>query len=289
MDGQLSEVGRITHMVLRKPQEAFVNQRHIDTQWHRLGYTEKPSYTEAVKEYNDFFTLLQRFNITIDFLPGDERLSLDSLYVRDATIVTPAGVVLCNMGKNERIYEPLINGEALKECGVSIVGKIHDPGRLEGGDVTWIDNTTVAVGRSYRTDDEGIHQLRSLLDANIDVITVPLPHYYGPDDVFHLMSIFSPIDHDLAVVYSPLMPIPFRESLCDRGIQLIDVPDSEFNTMGCNVLAVAPRQCVMVEGNPRTKQLLEDAGAEVWEMKGNEICRKGQGGPTCLTRPLVRE
>ena len=153
----------------------------------------------------------------------------------------------------------------------------------------WIGERTIAVGRGYRTNDEGIRQLRELLTDCIDeLIVVPLPHWRGPNDVFHLMSIISPIDHDLALIYSPLMPVPFRETLLSRGVELVEVPDSELDTMGGNVLAVAARKCIMLAGNPQTRARLEQAGAEVHEFEGNEICRKGRGGPTCLTRPILR-
>jgi len=122
----------------------------------------------------------------------------------------------------------------------------------------------------------------------ISIIVVELPHYKGPSDVFHLMSILSPVDKDLAVVYSPLMPIKFRNHLLERGYTLVEVPDAEFESMGCNVLAVAPRQCIMVEGNPITQQGLEQAGCKVTTYKGAEISVMGGGGPTCLTRPMLR-
>ena len=169
------------------------------------------------------------------------------------------------------------------------MGAIEAPGQLEGGDVLWLDARTVAVGRGYRTNDAGIAQLRALLADDVDeVIVVPLPHWRGAGDVFHLMSIISPVDRDLAVVYSPLLPVPFREHLLERGIELVEVPDEEFDTMGANVLAIAPRRCVMVAGNPVTRARLERAGAEVLEYDGSEISLKGGGGPTCLTRPLRR-
>jgi len=177
----------------------------------------------------------------------------------------------------------------LRGLGVPIVGRIGGAGRLEGGDVAWIDERTVAVGRGYRTNGEGIRQLRGLLGSGVDrVVPVPLPHWRGPGDVFHLMSMFSPVDRDLAVVYSPLLPVPFRDLLCQRGYRLVEVPDEEFETMGCNVLAVGPRRCVALEGNPLTRRRLEAAGAEVHVYRGREISAKGGGGPTCLTRPLFR-
>jgi N-dimethylarginine dimethylaminohydrolase len=172
---------------------------------------------------------------------------------------------------------------------VPIRGRITGAGRLEGGDVCWINPGTVAVGRGYRTNDAGIGQLRDLLAGCVDeVIVVALPHWRGPEDVFHLMSIVSPIDRDLFLVYAPLLPVPFREALLARGIELVEVPPPEFETLGCNVLAIAEREVLMVAGNPMTRTRLERAGVTVHEFAGGEICLKGGGGPTCLTRPLVR-
>jgi N-dimethylarginine dimethylaminohydrolase len=161
---------------------------------------------------------------------------------------------------------------------------------LEGGDVVWVDERTLAVGRGYRTNDEGLRQLRELTADIVDeIVVVALPHWNGPADVLHLMSFLSPIDHDLALVYSRLMPVPFREWLLARGNRLVEVPDEEYDTMACNVLAVAPRKCIMLEGNPRTRELLEAEGVEVRVFGGAEICAKGAGGPTCLTCPILHE
>jgi N-dimethylarginine dimethylaminohydrolase len=146
----------------------------------------------------------------------------------------------------------------------------------------------VAIGRGYRTNDAGIAQFRAIVGSDVDVRVVPLPHYRGAGDVFHLMSILSPVDETLAVVYSPLMPVPLREWLLDRGIALVEVPDDEFEAMGTNVLALGPRRCVMLDTAPVTRARLEAAGAEVLTYTGAEISVKGGGGPTCLTRPLLR-
>ena len=172
---------------------------------------------------------------------------------------------------------------------MAILGAIQAPGTLEGGDVAWLNEKILAVGHTYRTNLEGIRQLKALLAPHgVEVIVADLPHYKGVQDVFHLMSILSPVDKDLAVVYSPLMPIRFRNLLLDMGYTLLEVPEDEFESMGCNVLAVGPRKCVMVEGNPKTKEALEKAGCEVFTYQGQEISVKGGGGPTCLTRPLLR-
>jgi N-dimethylarginine dimethylaminohydrolase len=196
---------------------------------------------------------------------------------------------LCSMGKPARRDEPSAHGETLRASGDSLLGAIDPPGKLEGGDVVWFDEGSVAVGRGYRTNDDGIRQLRDYLGADVDVLVVPLPHYRGPDDVFHLMSIVSPVDADLAVVYSPLMPVRFREWLLGRGLRLVEVPDEEFESMGANVLALGPRRALMLDGNPVTRARLEAAGAEVLTYDGSEISLKGGGGPTCLTRPLTRQ
>ena len=193
------------------------------------------------------------------------------------------------MGKQGRIHEPYAQLEAYKMNNINILGEIKFPGTLEGGDVAWLDQNTLAVGHTYRTNEEGISQLKGLLQPKgIEIIVVELPHYKGKSDVFHLMSLLSPVDKNLAVVYSPLMPIKFRNELLERGFQLVEVPEQEFDSMGCNVLAVAPRDCLMVDGNPITRKLLEDAGASVHIYEGNEISVKGGGGPTCLTRPIDR-
>jgi len=193
------------------------------------------------------------------------------------------------MGKAARVQEPLAEKKAFEANGIAVLGSIIAPGTVEGGDVAWLDEHTLAVGHTYRTNEEGIRQLTALLQPlDVQVITVELPHYKGPSDVFHLMSILSPVDTNIAVVYSPLMPITFRNLLLQRGFQLVEVPEEEFESMGCNVLALAPGVCLMVDGNPKTKAALEAAGCKVIVYKGEEISVKGGGGPTCLTRPVSR-
>ena len=215
---------------------------------------------------------------------------MDSIYCRDAAIATNGGMIICNMGKAARTNEPLAEQKAFVENEITVLGSISAPGTVEGGDVAWLDEHTLAVGHTYRTNDEGIEQLSALLKPlGVELFVTSLPHYKGTSDVFHLMSIFSPVDRNLAVVYSPLMPIAFRNLLLKKGYELIEVPDNEFESMGCNVLALAPKECLVVTGNPKTKSLLEKAGCKVIEYIGQEISVKGGGGPTCLTRPVWRE
>jgi N-dimethylarginine dimethylaminohydrolase len=284
-----SEVGAITRLLLKHPRDAFRGPEQIAAQWQGLNFTAAPDLARAIGEYEQILDLLRTTGCGVAMLPTAEGVSLDSIYVRDASVVCDRGVILCSMGKPQRAGEPAAQALAYRALGIPVVGSIQPPGRLEGGDVIWLDQRTIAVGRGYRTNDEGIAQLRSLLGDSVDdLVTVALPHWRGPLDVFHLMSIISPVDRDLAVVYSPLMPVPFRERLLGRGVTLVEVPDEEFDSMGANVLAIAPRRCLMVSGNPVTRGRLERAHAEVVEYDGREISLKGGGGPTCLTRPLER-
>lgn len=283
-----NEYGPLRRVVLRAAADAFGGAARVGEQWRALNFTAPPDVARAIEQYAAFEALLRASGAQIDHLPCDPSLTLDAIYVRDASIVTPRGIVLCRMGKPARQHEPSAQGDAFKALALPIAGTIDPPGRIEGGDVVWFDERTLAVGHGYRTNSEGIRQLRALLDDHVELLVVPLPHFRGPDDVFHLMSVISPVAADLAVVYSRLMPVPFREWLCERGVNFIEVPDEEFDSMGANVLAVAPMQCVMLDGNPVTRRRLEAAAVEVATYEGSEISVKGGGGPTCLTRPLVR-
>jgi len=265
-----------------------VNAQTIAAQWKRLNYTAPPDLARAIDEHDRFIDVLRSAGATVHELPRDQQTTLDSIYVRDASIVSPAGAILCAMGKAERVTEPAAQAKTFDGFGVAITGRITPPGTLEGGDVIWLDEKTLAVGRGYRTNAEGVRQLRALVGDSVEVVEVPLPHWHGQSDVMHLMSLISPVDRDLVVVYSRLLPVPFREWLLEREMRLVEVPDAEFETMGTNVLALAPKRCLMLAGNPLTKRSLEQSGCEVLEYEGSEISVKGAGGPTCLTRPLMR-
>ncbi|MDP2389428.1 MAG: arginine deiminase family protein [Acidobacteriota bacterium] len=285
----MTDVGPWAHLLVRHAREAFASDATIAREWRALNFTAAPDWRLAVEQYERFLDLLTGSGAAVvSCASQSEHLTLDSIYVRDASVMCAAGAILCRMGKPPRAAEPAALADTYRALGVPIVGAIEAPGRLEGGDVTWLGPRLAAVGRGYRTNDEGIRQLRVLLGDTIDeLVVVPLPHYRGPGDVFHLMSIISPVDRDLAVVYSPLMPVPFRERLLDQGYRLVEVPDHEFASMGANVFALSPGRALMVAGNPDTRAALERAGAEVLVYDGSEISLKGGGGPTCLTRPLL--
>jgi N-dimethylarginine dimethylaminohydrolase len=285
----MNETDPLTRVVMKHARDAFVSTSAIGDQWRSLNYGAPPDLAAAIDEYDRFVEIIRSAGTDIMFLPPDQRVGLDSIYVRDASIVTPAGVIVARMGKAARATEPATQADAFTALGLPVAGSIQPPGTLEGGDLLWLDGRTVAVGEGYRTNAEGIRQLPELLGPDIEVVAVPLPHWRGPGDVLHLMSLISPVDRNLAVVYSPLMAVPFRRMLLDRGYTLVEVPEAEFDSMAGNVLALGPRRCLMVAGNPRTRAALERAGAEVVEYEGAEISAKGAGGPTCLTRPIARD
>jgi len=284
-----SDYGKLKSVFIKRPKEAFVDEQQISSQWKELNFLSKPDFVKAEIEYSEFEKLIASQGAEPLYLPYESSVTMDSIYCRDAAIATDHGMILCNMGKPARKNEPAAERKAFENKQIKILGEITHPGTLEGGDVAWIDEHTLAVGHTYRTNWEGIRQLKHLVEPHsIKVWVAEMPHYKGPSDVFHLMSVLSPVDKNLAVVYSPLMPISFRNGLIDHGFSLVEVPDSEWDSMGCNVLAIAPREVVMVKGNPITKQRLIDAGCTVHEYEGQEISVKGGGGPTCLTRPLER-
>ena len=284
-----SESKKLTSLFIKKAAAAFRNEAHVSKYWQELNYLGKPNINKAFEEYEAFEKILKEHGTQIHYFPEDASVNMDSIYCRDASIATSKGMIICNMGKEGRKKEPIAQQKAYEAQGIPVLGVIAAPGTIEGGDVAWLDSKTLAVGHTYRTNKEGIQQLTDLLKPlGVEVITVPMPHYKGPSDVFHLMSVLSPVDTNLAVVYSPLIPIFFRNELMTRGYELVEVPESEFDSMGCNVLALAPRVCLMVKGNPITKSRLEGAGCKVIEYEGAEISVKGGGGPTCLTRPILR-
>lgn len=282
-----NEWGAIDTLLMRHPKEAFASQARIDRQWKALNYHAAPDFLAACEEFDSLLELLAARVNKIELLPSDGG-SIDSLYVRDSSVVCEAGSIVCRMGKKSREDEPAAVHAWLVDNEYQVGGSIGDNGLLEGGDLIWLDQHTVAIGQGYRSNRQGLEQFADYAGDNVDVIGVSLPHWNGPADVLHLMSMISPLDKDLALIYSPLMPVVFREYLLSRGIRLIEVPAEEYQTLAGNVLALGPRLCMMVSGNPKTRIVLEKAGCEVLVFSGDEICRKGEGGPTCLTRPLLR-
>lgn len=286
--GALNNWGPLKKVAVRRPAEAFVSDQKIDAEWQDLNFHSRPDLANAKQEFEAVEALLASTGAEVIHLPASDGLTLDSLYTHDALVVTPKGLVRPRMGKPQRRSEAAVNGTALEKMGMPIAGDIVGDGKLEGGDLVWLDGQTLIAGVGYRTNAEGCRQLQKLCGEDVEVLTFDMPHYKGRSDVFHLMSVLSPLDHDLAVVYLPLMPVRLVELLEVRGIHFVHVPDNEFDTMGCNVLALGPRHAMSVAGNPETVSRMRATGVKVEVISGTDICRKGEGGPTCMTRPLVR-
>lgn len=287
--GCQSMVGKIKSILLKDPKDAFISQEYLKDHYKQFHYIGCPNYKEVLEEYKTFEKVIKQYVEDIYYLPINDNVGLDSIYTHDTLKITHKGAIYFPMGKEQRKGEPNATREYLESIGIPTLGCIEGEGKMEGGDVVWIDEKTVAVGRGYRTNDEGIRQLKEIIkDFVEDVIVVPMPHGDGKEACLHLMSIISLVDQDLAVVYSKYMPVFFREYLIRQGIELIEVPDEEYDYLGSNVLALAPRKCLVLKGNPMTKERLMKAGAEVYEYEGNELSFKGTGGPTCLTCPIYR-
>jgi N-dimethylarginine dimethylaminohydrolase len=282
-----SDAAPLRRVVLKHARDAFVGPERIAEQWAALDYAAPPDFDAACRESDAFAALLASLGVYVEWMPPGDT-GLDSIYVRDAAVVCDAGAVLARMGKLARAAEPTHLGRALARLGIPILGAIEPPGTLEGGDVLWLGPRTLAVGQGKRTNADGIAQLAALL-PEVDVLPVPLPDWTAPGDVFHLMSALSPLAADLALVYPPLLPPSLMDELRARGYDLVEVPSAELDTQGPNVLAVAPRVVVALEGSPETRRRMKAAGVEVHTYCGEEISRRGFGGPTCLTRPLERE
>ncbi len=277
-------VAPLRRVLVKRPAETAVEAGA----WREFGYYHPPDLERLAQEHSKFVELLAEAGADVCYVPDPQAQRLDSIFVYDPAILTDEGAVICRMGKPLRRGEEHALAQALLAQGVPILATIHGSGTLEGGDSLWLDEHTLVVGRSYRTNDEGIRQLRQALSGIADVISIPLPHWRGQSEILHLLSLISPVTESLAVVYLPLMPIPLVEMLHARGIELLEIPDSEFKTQACNILAVAPGRVIMLAGNDTTASMLRERGIEVWEYEGQEISFNRDGGPTCLTRPLLR-
>ena len=254
--------------------------------WRAYGWREAPDVTAAQAEHEAFCSLLQEAGAEVvvsEHDPGNP----DAIYTYDPTLVGRDGAVLLLPGKAARRREPESTVPALERAGVPVASRVAAPATVEGGDTVWLDETTLLVGIGYRTNPAALDALRVALPG-VELVAFDLPHWNGASEVLHLMSVVSPLDRDLALVYPRIAPTRLMWLLAERGIEVVEVPDEEFETMGPNVLALGPRRALALEGNAETRRRLERKGVEVVLYRGNEISRKGDGGPTCLTRPLLR-
>lgn len=259
-------------------------------EWRALNYLHPVDHEKTLREHAAFRAILEGAGVEVVAAGPDPDGLLDAIFADDSSILTNHGLIVVRPGKVARQPEAALAEASFTSLGVPVLGRITAPGTLEGGDTCWLDEQTFAVGRGYRTNDEGIRQLTEIMAGiGVSVVRVDLPHWHGPDECLHLLSMISPVASEVAVVYPPLMPTWFLQDLQDRGWTLIEVPEEEFDSMGGNVLPLGDHQVLMIEGNPVTKQRLEDAGFEVLTYAGDEISLNRTGGPTCLTREIWRE
>jgi N-dimethylarginine dimethylaminohydrolase len=280
-------VDPLRRVLVKRPEAAFAV---ADPAW--WNYAGRPDLDAARREHDALVEILAGSGaevIEVIDHPEPQPDRADAIFVFDPAIVTDRGAVLLRMGKELRRGEEAAMARRFQEIGVPILDALAGEALAEGGDLLWLDRRTLAVGQGFRTNAEGLCQLEVILAGlGVDVLPVPLPYFSGPASCLHLLSLISLVDHDLAVVYPALLPVPFWRTLCEFGVRLVEVPPEEFPTLGPNVLALAPRRCLMLEGNPVTRSRLEQAGCEVLTYRGREISLKAEGGPTCLTRPIWR-
>jgi N-dimethylarginine dimethylaminohydrolase len=257
------------------------------SRWREYGWLGEPDVVLAARQHERLCEILRSSGAEVilagEVVEGDP----DAIYMCDPAIMSDAGAIVLRPGKEGRRAESGAIATEMRTLGVPVAFEMQEPATAEGGDTMWLDERTLLVGRSYRTNDVGIAALRAAMPT-VDVFAYDLPNQLGASACLHLMSLLSPLDHDLVVAYVPLVPIRLMELLEERGVQIVSVPDEEFESMGPNVLALAPRVALAVQGNAETRRRMERAGVEVFDYEGSEISRKGEGGPTCLTRPVLR-
>jgi N-dimethylarginine dimethylaminohydrolase len=283
--GGQSMVAPLRRVVVRKPARSAA-----EGEAERFNYPFPPDDTRALAEHQTFIDILTANGVEVIVAePASDGLH-DAIFMYDTSYMTDEGVILLRPGKRVRRPEVPLAAHVWNELDVPILGEIEEPGTVEGGDLMWIDSTTVAVGEGYRTNDAGIDQLEIFLrTVGVDLVRTQLPYWTGPADCLHLLSLLSPVAPRVAVAHLKLMAVPFVEELKVRGWSFIEIPDEEFVTQATNVLAIAPGKLLMLKDNPVTIQRLRDAGYEVITYTGDEISHNRAGGPTCLTNPMLRD
>jgi dimethylargininase len=283
--GSQSMIAPLRSVLVKRPGPAFAAADPAC--WH---YTAAPDLDLARQEHDALVEHLRQAGVEVHTHDQPQPGRADAIYVFDPVIVTDRGTIVLSMGKDLRRGEEAPLARRLEELGVPVYYTLRGDARAEGGDLLWLDHDTLAVGLGFRTNAEGLRQLReAMAGLGVTVIPVELPCYTGPEACLHLLSLISIVDEKLAVVYPSLLSVPFWQELQARGFHFVEVPQEEFGSMGTNVLALAPGRCLMLEGNPTTQRRLEAAGCTVVTYRGNEISHKAEGGPTCLTRPIWRE
>ena len=285
----LNEYSHLRYVGVRHPRELFRDKDYVARHWGAHEFGQEPDFSRSIAQYETFLEHLTDAGARLETVPAHPEHSMAALYARDSSLLAPGGVVPARMFRDYRAPEPVVDATFYRERGYTVLDGIAAPGKIEGGDMVWFDATRCAVGRGYRTNAAGIQQFQQRVGRDVHIEVAEMPYYRGPGYCLHLMSVLSPVDTDLAVVYSPPMPVVFRNWLQETmGLDLVEVPDDEFDKQGANVLAVAPRKVLIADAATTTIKRLEAKGCEVIPFPADDLCIKGVGGPTCLTRPLVR-
>jgi N-dimethylarginine dimethylaminohydrolase len=277
----MNSTGALRRVLLRPP--------HTDelATWREYGWRAEPDPVVIAREHAELCALLSGAGAQVVLAEEPVAGDPDAIYVYDPVLIGPEGAILLRIGKPGRLTEAEALAPVLELGGTPVVARLEAPATADGGDMFWLDERTLLVGRSYRTNDAGLAAIRALL-PDVDVIAFDLPHQRGRAEVLHLMSLVSPLDEDLVVAYMPLLPVRLVELFEQREIAIVEVPDEEFESMGANVLALGPRVALALARNEETRRRLERARVTVHVYEGMELS-KGDGGPTCLTRPLLRD
>lgn len=285
-----SMVGNLRRVLVYSPGVAGWDRAQPSARWRELGFLRPLDFTKARAQHEALYRELRIAGAEVCELPAAEGLTLDSVYVHDASLPTDFGMILLRPGKANRQGEPRVHGTFCTEQGIPVLGEIAAPGTAEGGDIVWLDAKTLLVGCGYRTNATGIAQIRDLLaPEGVEVIAASLPYGPGPAACLHLMSLISLLEERTALVDLPWLAVETVELLKGRGFQFIEIDHAERETLACNVLALGSRRLLAIEENRKTNRKLQDAGFDVRSFPGSELCINGSGGPTCLTRPLLRE
>jgi N-dimethylarginine dimethylaminohydrolase len=282
-------VGALQRVLVSSPRTAGWNRPEQVARWRDLGFHHAPDFVTAQAQHEILCRELQMAGAEVIGLPPADDLSLDAVYAHDASLATDFGLITMRPGKTNRISEAAQHGSFCQQLGIPTFGEIVAPGTTEAGDIVWLDSTTLLIGHGYRTNAAGIAQMRALLaPKGVEVLSAPLPYGPGPSACLHLMSLISLLDERTALVDLSWLAVETVELLRTRGFQWIEIDPSERETLACNVLALGGRGLLAIEENSKTNDRLRDAGFDVRTFPGSELCINGSGGPTCLTRPLLR-
>ncbi len=282
-------VGPLRRVLVCSPRIAGWNQPERTARWRDLGFRHAPDFEMAQAHHEALCQELEGVGAEVLELPPAPDLTLDSVYAHDASLATDFGLIIMRPGKSNRVAEGRQHALFASLFGIKTLAKIVAPGTTEAGDIVWLDAKTLLVGRGYRTNAAGIEQMRSLLaPKGITVLSAPLPYGPGPSACLHLMSLISLLDERTALVDLPWLAVETVELLSARGFRLIEIDYAERDTLACNVLALGNGRLLAIAENQKTNDRLRDSGFDVHTFSGRELCINGSGGPTCLTRPLLR-